>query len=788
MTNSAIDTHTSDEQSILARYCRAETLEHATYDESLFKNTSVFANWIGGGNSFWYARTMTGGKIFRLVDAEQTTNTDAFNHEKLASTLSEVKKGIDVDPENLPINVVTIELEPRTVTFLAFDKQWRYMDDTGACEVMPPVLSGNVSPDGEFAIIRKDHNIGLVDVNDETHRQLTRDGALYYAYGRPPERARLTTKFSELAGDNDVQGIWSPDSRYFFTCRTDEREVKSFPVTEYAPRGESVRPTCTLRKYGLPGDDHIAAYEMVVIDVQEGTVRFADYRAVPDAVMWASLFTGGRAWWSSDSSMAYFVDAGRHLKAARVVKFDVVSGETDVVFEEKSDTYLEFGFEYESTASLMPLPETNELIWWSERSGWAHIYLYDLVTGELKNTITSGDWLVREVLSFDVKRREVYVQIAGREEGRNPYYRGLARVNVDSSEIQIVVSGDHDVIAYKANTMGAMMGAQVSGMNSVSPLGDFAVVTNTRPDRPPVSAVFDRNGEEVMVLETADASTLPKGWVWPEPVQMVGADNFTDIRGVVFKPSNFDPSQQYPVIDIAFTSPFYAAVPHGAFGVDTMTGYFYMSAAALAELGFIVVMIDGRGSAYRSKAFHDHAYGKIECGSELNDHVAGIKQLAETRSYMDLARVGIMDWGGSCGPVYGLLNHGDFYKVGAATSVWDPRLIMQGDIFQGPDADYDSSTMGFAGSNLEGKLLLIQGMLDDFFHPSGMFQLIDDLVTANKDFDLVMLPNGRHAWNSNCYGMRRTWDYMVKHLRGDEPPRGFKLANGSEFAFTDLAG
>ena len=241
------------------------------------------------------------------------------------------------------------------------------------------------------------------------------------------------------------------------------------------------------------------------------------------------------------------------------------------------------------------------------------------------------------------------------------------------------------------------------------------------------------------------------------------------------------------MIDWAMTNPFYSYVPTGAFGNDTESGYAYWSAQALAELGFITVIIDGRGSCYRSKSFHNESYAQIHKGNNLEDHISGIRQLAQLYPYMDLERVGVTDTCGSNGPVYGMLAYPDFYKVGATVSIWDVRMLAQAEIYQGltTEVDYQGAVLGNLAENLTGELLIVQGMMDPFFSVSGALQLADALISKNKIFDMIMLPNGVHAWSGSQYALRRIWNYLVQHLHGVEPPE-YKLSSGLEFATDKL--
>jgi hypothetical protein len=512
---------------------------------------------------------------------------------------------------------------------------------------------------------------------------------------------------------------------------------------------------------------------MLVIDVATAKETAANYPALEDSLLWLTPFSGNRAWWAGDSTRAYFVDVTRGQKIARLMVFDTQTAAVKCLFEESSDTYLELGLEFERPSMLTMLPDTNELIWYSERSGWAHLYLYDLVTGELKNAITSGDWRVRDIVHLDKEKRELWLQIAGRVGGRNPYYRELVRVNIDSSEMTVLASGDYDYSLSKQ-----------AGCNSgLSPSNTFLVAQQSRVDTPTITELRDRDGNSLLTLETADITGLPQGWQWPERVTLKADDGTTDIYGLVFRPSDFDASQSYPIVDFDTLVSGYANYPVAAFHMGDPGGNFwYIAASAIAELGFVVTLIMGRGTPYRSKAFHDFGYDSFIKGGGIVDHVAAIKQLAERYSYMDLDRVGIMkpDAPGN-GAVLGLLNHPEFYKVGVAFSIWDPHLVKQGEVYHGliTPSDCQQPIWSDAVQQLQGKLLLVTGLMDQYFHSSMTFQLVDAIGKANKDIDLLIQPNGGHGWRvKNAH--RRVWGYLVRHLQGLEPPKNFSLQTALE--------
>lgn len=783
----AVDAHS--DQSILARYHRAELLEHGGYDESMVLNAHIVPNWIGESDCFWYGRSSrknhdSAAKIskeYRLVNAKKSINVEAFHHEGLAKVLEEAVNQ-PVDALSLPIDNLEFDDNHSYITFDAFEQRWHWQFGDGAIKLVektaPYPAHWLVSPDETMAAFVKEYNLWVRDIKSGEECALTHDGRPHYEYGTQPESRNLVSGIIGPESPGRPEALWSPDSGQLFTMQMDERPVRSLPSMLYVPQDGTVAPRVCERKYALPGDKHIAQYRMLVIDVTTASETAALYPPIEDSFVTLCPFSGNLAWWSSDGSHTYFVDMTRGQKTARVVSFDTETGATKVLFEESSSTYLDLGVDFESPSMLIPLPETNELLWSSERSGWRHLYLYDLTTGELKKTVTSGDWLVRSALHFESDHRQLWIQLAGRKAGRNPYYRELARVNIDTGDMTILASSDHDYTVFGQPHRG------VSGRS------DFVVTTQSRVDEAPVIELRDRNGAVMLTVETADITGLPQGWQWPKPVMLEADDGITDIYGVLFLPSNFDPDKKYPVLDIGLSSPFYSNLPTGAFlqnGIDPMANFFYMTYSSLAELGFMVTVIDGRGTPYRSKPFHDFGYGSFMEGGGMVDHVAGIKQLAERYPSMDLDQVGVVALEGpGNGAIFGLLNYPDFYKVGIAYSLWDPRLLKQGEVYCGinDEVAQQQPVWNEAVQNLQGRLLLVAGMLDRFFHSSMTFQLVDALVKANKPVDLLMQPNGSHGGavkNAHC----RAWDYVVRHLQGLEPPKNFRLITGAEQAYPE---
>jgi len=781
---------------MLARYERAQHLMRGTSSNHVVQNTTIRPYWVGDSNFFMYLRQLKDGFEFRLVNVLEKTNKLAFDHKALAEALGKVS-GQKMDAKNLPLFNVVMSLKSGVIRFKLVGRSWVFdMEEKTLTEDKKVTNPDNwiVSPDGKQAAFLKDHNIWIRDLRSGEERDLTSGGEEHYGYGEP------SREFPQI--------MWSPDGKRLFTVQFDAREVEALQYIDYVPADGSIRSkiSSSIRK-ALVGDKTVRTYRLLAIDVATGKHIDADYGKIPYHTGLGNfgidngLFTNRLAWWGKNSRLAYFVDMDRYQKHIQIVEFDTVTGATRKLFEEKSDTYLKLTQGEEDKAVHLPLPDTDELLWYSERSGYSHLYLYDMKTGTLKNVVTKGDWLVQHMVRFDAKRREAFIQTSGRVAGRNPYYRDLVRVNIDTGKMVELASSNHDYQSYAfelavhgdggiiahviddpsskdkkfemfAHILGAKGpkgGVGVPGVNGVSPTGSYAVVTKSRVNTVPVSFVVDREGNKVMDIETADVSGLPQGWQWPEPVKATAADGKTDIYGVVYRPSDFSPDKSYPVVSNVLNMLHYSYVPKGAFDTNLFTVY---PSAALAELGFVVVQFDGRGTSYRGKAFRDHSYGYDEAVSDLADHVAGIKQLGRRYSYMDLDRVGIVSlWGR--GAVQGMMRFPDFYKVGVNQISVD--FVYWCGKFFGPEEGRPVRKYPIIADmahNLKGKLLLTASSLEA---PGATIRLTDVLQKAGKDYDMIMDPDVVDLGETS-YRTRRVWDYLVRHLQGNEPPKEFKIS------------
>jgi len=465
--------------------------------------------------------------------------------------------------------------------------------------------------------------------------------------------------------------------------------------------------------------------------------------------------------WSEDSRQLAFVSSSRDHKEARLRIADAETGEVRDVLDEREETFFESG---EDMVNWHLLERSNEVLWWSRRDDWGHLYLYDLGTGALKRQITSGSWNVLQVRHVDEADRTLYVTGAGREDG-DPYFEYFYSVSLDRGEPRLLTpdSANHVI--------------------TVSPSGRWFVDSWSTPVTPPVTVLRDMRGREVVKLETADVSRLvAAGWKEPIPFSVKARDGVTDLYGLMYTPTDLDPSKKYPVVNYLYPGPQSGSVGSRSFSAARRDHQ------ALAELGFVVVEVDAMGTPKRSKAFHDAYYGNMG-DNGLPDQVTTIRQLAARHPWMDLDRVGI--WGHSGGgfaSTAGILRFPDFYKVAVSQAGNHDNRIYEddwGEKWQGllvtnPDGttSYHNQANQLVARNLKGKLLLAHGTMDSNVPPNNTLAVVDSLIAANKDFDLILLPNRSHGFGNEPYMMRRRWDYFVRWLLRAEPPKEYEIGKG----------
>lgn len=733
-----------------ADYRRAEQFLPQNAAKLVF-NAAPQVHWLGPGARFWYRHDQPGGREFRLVDAARNRVRPAFDHARLAAALSRAT-GKAVTAGDLPFSDIRFSPDERTLFFQAHGGDWRCDLDRYACtaekKVEPRPADELPSPDGRWVAFVRGHNLRLRPGAGGEEVALSRDGVERYAYGcEAPDLAAL-----RQAGEEPprpfIQAIWSPDSRRLLSWRIDQRGVQSHHLVQFAPPGRN-RARLFSWPYELPGDEFVTRSEPLVFDIAARTVTRIDCRPLLNPfLMWQAA---GNGIWSGDGKRIVFAETERGYHTVRLCEADPASGAVRSILTETSATCVDPGM-----TRLQILGNGREYLWTSERDGWCHLYRVDGNSGALRR-LTSGEFVVRGIERVDEKNRRVYFTAGGREPGRDPYLRHLYRVGLDGNDLALLTpeAADHEV--------------------GFSPDNRFFVDTFSTIDSAPLTALRRAgDGRVVRELEKADLSKLlAAGWRFPEPFRTVGRDGRTAIYGAIYRPSRFDPTLRYPVIDDIYNGPQHVQTPKS---FRTRSGD-----PALAELGFVVVTIDGMGTAMRSKAFHDVSYRNLG-DSGLEDHILALRQLAAKCPWMDLERVGV--YGHSAGgydSARALLAHPEFYRVGVSSAgchdnrsdkVWWNELWMDY-----PVGDhYRQQANPTLAANLRGKLLLVHGDLDDNVHPAATLQLVDALVKANKDFDLLILPNRNHGLG-NGYFVRRRWDYFVRHLLGVEPPREYPLAD-----------
>ncbi|HLH29903.1 MAG TPA: DPP IV N-terminal domain-containing protein [Terriglobia bacterium] len=611
----------------------------------------------------------------------------------------------------------------------------------------PPAAPRNsvLSPDGKLAAFIRDYNLWVRDMSSGKETQLTRDGVKDFGYA--------TDNAGWIRSDSPVV-LWSPDSKRIATFQQDERGVGEM----YLADTRVGHPQLEAWKYPLVGDEKIFQIERVIIDVEAARVTRLQMPADPhrsslcDHVKCDSSFADVE--WSADGKQLAFISSSRDHKRAQFRVADAATGKVRDVLEETVATYFEGG---DDRPNWRFLPASNEVIWFSERDNWGQLYLYDLTTGKLKNQITTGEGNVVETLRVDEKNRMVYFIGDGKEKGRDPYFLHLYRVGLDGKGQTLLTPEDatHDI--------------------SISPSGRFFVDSYSKPDVPPVTVLRDSAGTLIQTLEKADISRLTAtGWKPATPFSVKARDGMTDLYGLMYKPTTFDPAKKYPIIDHIYPGPTPGSV--GTRRFLAARG----DSQALAELGFIVIELDGMGTPLRSKKFHDAYYGNMG-DNTLPDQVAGIRELARRYSWIDIDRVGI--WGHSGGgyaAADAMFRYADFFKVGISEAGNHDNRDYEDDWaekWQGllKVNNYDNQANELVAKNLKGKLLLIHGTTDTNVPPYNTLLVVDALINANKDFDLLMLPNRNHGFGNESYVVRRRWDYFVRNLLGQEPPKEYQL-------------
>jgi len=745
-------------------YERAESF--MSYNTTpLVDRSNVRPNWLTG-DRFWYAVSNAAGTEFILVDPASGNHRPAFDQQKLATALS-AASGNTYTAMKLPFQTVEFADDGNSIRFAADGKRWKYdlktdlvTTDSSASAAgrgrgqaggggRPGRGGGNelMSPDGKKAAYIKDYNLWVRDLATNQSTQLTTDGIKDYGYA--------TDNAGWQSSDRPILR-WSPDSKKIATFRQDQRNVSDM----YLVTTNVGKPALRSWKYPLPGDKEIITIQRVILNTDHpGVIQLQvppdPHRAsLSDDISSSGTFDDVD--WNEDGTQLAFLSTTRDHKQEKMRIADAQTGAVREVFEETVPTQYESG---RGAINWRYLPASNEFIWYSERDNWGHLYLYDAATGKMKNQITKGDWVVERLVKVDEKNRVIFFSANGREPG-NPYFGHLYKIGFDGKGLTLLTPepGNHQA--------------------ALSPSGRFIIDTYSQPDVPPVTVVRNLNGDLVTVVEKTDVSRLTAtGWKPPIPVSVKAHDGKTDIYGLVFTPVHMDPNIKYPVIDYIYPGPQGGSVGSWSFSASRSDHQ------SLAELGFIVVVIEGTSNPYRSKSFHDMSYGNM-ADNTIPDQIAAIRQLS-TRYPIDTNRVGI--WGHSGGgfaTATAMFRYPDFFKVGISESGNHDNRNYEDDWGERYDglmgnADYEAQANQNYAKNLKGKLMLAHGMMDNNVPPSNTMLVVEALEKANKSFDLVIFPNSPHGYGPYApYMMRRRWDYFVRNLLGAEPPADYQMRGG----------
>jgi dipeptidyl peptidase IV (DPP IV)-like protein/prolyl oligopeptidase family protein len=723
-------------QGTAADYERSANLRRLTQNK--VSRERVEATWLADKHRAWYRVDLAGGgREYVVVDAEKRAKEPLFDHTKLAAALSKIL-GKEEKADRLALDNFTVSDDGATLRFRAGLKSWNYQVASGELkevESVPAAPGGNqrnprpaggpprrntTSPDGNWTIVIIDNNLVLRSKDDKQDTQLTTDGTKDDAY--------------------QPNVVWSPDSKKVVGLKTKAGDSRVVTIVDSSPR-DQLQPKVITYPYLKPGDN-IPLTKPHLFDVDaKKEIPISD-------ALFPNPWSIDEVRWRPDSAEFMFRYNQRGHQVLRIVGVSAATGEARAIVDEQSKTFID----YATKSGVHFVSGNDELIWMSERDGWCHLYLYDTTAGAVKNQITRGEWVIRNIVRFDDAARQIWFYAGGIVPAQDPYHRHYCRINYDGSGLIVLTEGDGDHVVRSSSD------------------NNYLVDTYSRVDQPPITNLRSASdGKLICELERADWSALlAAGWKPPERFVAKGRDGTTDIFGVIIKPTTFDPAKKYPVIETIY------AGPQGAFVPKSFQSYLGMQ--SIAELGFILVQIDGMGTSQRSKAFHDVCCKNLG-DAGFPDRILWMKAAAETRPWMDLSHVGI--YGGSAGgqnTLGGLLTHPEFYHVGVADcgchdnrmdKIWWNELWMGWPI--GPHyAEQSNVTLA---PKLQGKLMLTVGELDRNVDPASTMQVVNALIKANKDFDFIIVPGGGHGSGESPYAARRRQDFFVRNLLGVEPRR-----------------
>lgn len=721
-------------QGTLEDYNRAYSLRQKFSGYQVY-HSDVNPHWVTGTSSFWYLQRTPQGNEYLLVDADRQIRRPLFVRDSLAVQLQQ-SLGRRVDARNLPLDKGNLEASLDVFRFVCDGYNWRY--EIAANRLtregkVPPRRKGRhwmetddekgwgpvTSPDGKYEAYIKNDNIFVRDKASGRERQLSQDGTLSNYYS------------------SYIQ--WSPDSRKVLSCRIRPVQKRYVYYVESSPH-DQLQPKLHQQEYAKPGDE-LPFKVPCIFHVETGQ------RCIPETSLFAHQYSLSYLRWDADSKSVTFEYNERGHKTYRVLELSAEDGKVRTLIEEKEEKYVNYPLIYRNY-----LQDGKHILWTSERDNYNHLYLYDRTTGRPVRQITKGRWYVRGVQHVDEQNQWIYFSANGMNPKEDPYLIHYYRIGFDGKGL-VELTPDE-------------------GMHQAWFSSDYRYLVDvySKVDTPPVAVLRDaRTGRQVMPLEQADISRLEaNGWRAPEVFSAKGRDGKTDIWGVIYRPTNFDPSRKYPVVEYIYSGPGGQHVP------KSFSSYNWWM-TSLAELGFIVVQVDGMSTSFRSKDFEEVCYKNLK-DAGLLDHMAWLQEAARRYPYMDLDRVGI--FGSSAGgqeAMSAVLFHPEFYKAAySACGCHDNRMdkIWWNELWMGypVDSSYIESSNVEQAHRLERPLMLVVGEMDDNVDPASTMQVVNALIKANKDFELVVVPGAGHTMGDN-FGEHKRYDFFVRHLMGVEPPK-----------------
>ncbi len=728
-------------QGTVEDYNRAYALREK-YNAKHVLYAGVVPHWVDQTSAFWYVRQTEKGKEYVKVDAASKKRTALFDQQKMAAALTE-KAGREINAYNLPLQNCRLNISLDTLRFQLDGKFWAYsiknnrLLDEGAIpsrgkerhwmEVDDEKEGSPVtSPDGKWTAFIKNDNVYVREVATGKEKQLSQDGTLSNYYS------------------SYIQ--WSPDSKSVVSCRIRPVEKRYVYYVESSP-ADQAQPKLHKQEYAKPGDE-LRFKVPCIFEVESGR------RLIPSTELFSQQYELSGPMWNADSKAITFEYNERGHKVYRVLEMSAADGSVRTLIEEKEEKYVNYPRIYRNYLS-----DGKRIIWSSERDNYNHLYLYDRATGKPLNQITKGEWYVRGVQHVDEANEVIYFSANGMKKGEDPYLIHYYKINFDGSNLVELTPEE--------------------GMHQCWYSSDYKYLVDvySKVDQAPIAVLRDaKDGKIRMQLDKADISALlANGWKAPEVFSAKGRDGKTDMWGVIYRPSNFDPSKKYPVIEYIYSGPGDQYVP------KTFSSYNWWM-TSLAELGFIVVQVDGMTTSFRSKEFEEVCYKNLK-DAGLPDHIAWIKAAAQKYPYMDIDRVGI--FGCSAGgqeSTGAVLFHPEFYKAAySACGCHDNRMdkIWWNELWMGypVDESYSACSNVDNAHLLSRPLMLVVGELDDNVDPASTMQVANALIKANKDFELVVIPGAHHTMGED-FGEHKRYDFFVRHLMGVTPPSWDKVKTG----------